>query len=117
MNTAPEMRCHSAGSTAVFTLHVPDQVEPNEYPVEEKRNFPIEICMPPIMTSVPRKRTESLRSPRPGNRSVCRRKFPWISLLDHTCLEFSQKGKKILYHRKAVFNISKQIPVGDYERL
>ena len=31
--------------------------------------------------------------------------------------EFSQKGKKILYHRKAVFNISKQIPVGDYERL
>jgi tetratricopeptide (TPR) repeat protein len=105
-----------SGSTAVFTLHVPDQVEPNEYPVEEKRNFPIDLYTADYDICSQETNGE-LTVPETWKPISLPQKVSLDSPFGSYLFEFSQKGKKILYHRKAVFNISKQIPVGDYERL
>jgi tetratricopeptide (TPR) repeat protein len=105
-----------SGSTAVFTLHVPDQVEPDEYPVEEKRNFPVDLHAADYDVCSQETNGE-LSIPETWRPISLPQKVSVNSPFGSYHFEFDQKGKKIFYHRKAVFNISKQIPAQDYERL
>lgn len=105
-----------SGSTAVFTLHVPDQIEPGEYPVEEKRNFPVDLFQTDFDVGSQETRGELLFPD--GWRPISLpRKVSVKSEFGSYLFEFEQKGHKLLYHRKAVFAISRQIPVSDYGRL
>jgi len=105
-----------SGSTAIFALHVPDQVEPSEYPVEEKRNFPVDLFQTDYDVGHQETRGE-LTFPHEWRPITLPRKVSINSEFGSYLFEFERKGKKLLYHRKAVFTISRQIPVGDYTRL
>jgi len=105
-----------SGSTAVFTLHVPDQVEPDEYPVEEKRNSPVDLHLADY--DVCSEETNGELSIPEGWRPISLPgKVTLNSPFGSYVFEFDQKRGKIRYHRKAIFDFSKQIPVGDYEQL
>ena len=105
-----------SGSTAIFALHVPDQVEPSEYPMEEKRNFPVDLFQTDYDVGHQETRGE-LTFPRGWRPITLPRKVSISSEFGSYLFEFEQKGNRLLYHRKAVFTILRQIPVGDYARL
>ena len=105
-----------SGATAIVTLHVPDAIEPDEYPVEEKRQFPIdlsradydvgfqethgEISFPQSWKPISLPQTVTLNSP-----------------FGSYAIAFSQKRNILIYNRKAVFNFNKQIPAENYAQL
>ncbi len=105
-----------SGSTAIFPLHLPDIIEPNQYPAEEKRMFPIDMCQAWYDISSC-ELTGQLSFPAswrpislPDNVSV---DSPYGSYR----LEFRQKGNAIMYKRTALMNFKTMLPPADYRQL
>ena len=105
-----------SGATAILPLHTPDNIEPDDYPVENKRSFPVdmyradydicsfetkgELTIPKHWKPISLPQTVSLSS-------------PWGTY--H--FEFRQKGATVSYVRTAVFNFNAVVPLDAYERL
>jgi hypothetical protein len=105
-----------SGKTAIFPLKIPDNISPNSFPVEEERNFPVdmhdawynvskqvmegELTYPEEWRLVDTPSTVELESPY-GTYS----------------LKFLQKGNKIIYRRNAVFKFYKLLTVDEYPQL
>ena len=105
-----------SGVTAILPLHTPDNIEPDDYPVENNRQFPVDmyradydICSFATKGELifPKKwRPISL----PQKVSL---KSPWGSY----DFEFRQKGNTINYSRTVAFHFNSVVPLEEYERL
>jgi tetratricopeptide (TPR) repeat protein len=105
-----------SGTTAIFPLHITDNVESNDYPVEEKRAFPIDmsrawydistadlsgkITFPPAWRPISLPENVTIDSPYGSYR-----------------MQFKRNGNVILYHRTAVFTLDRQLPASEHPRL
>jgi tetratricopeptide (TPR) repeat protein len=105
-----------SGTTAILPLHTPDNIEPDDYPVENKRSFPVDmygadydIC---TYETVGELRFPNHWKPISLPRKVSLNS-PWGAYL----FEFRQKGATISYQRTATFNFNAVVPLGDYDRL
>jgi len=105
-----------SGTTAIFPLKISDNVQSDEYPVEQKRNFPIDMNHAWYDIS--------------SCNLTCELSYPstWkpISLPSTTTLsspygtykiEFAQHGANITCRRVAKFTLDKQIPVSEFGQL
>ena len=107
---------HFSGTTAIIALHVADIIEPDDYPVEEKRRFPVDLYRTDFDIGE-HETSGEISFPQgwkpislPNKTSV---QSPFGSYL----FEFGQKGNKLLYRRKAIFNFNKQVPAAAYPQL
>ena len=105
-----------SGATAIFPLHLPDIIEPNQYPAEEKRRLPIDMAQAWFDVSSCELSGE-LTFPAswrpvglPDNVSV---DSPFGSYR----LDFKQSGNSIVYKRKAIMHFDTMLLPSDYGRL
>jgi tetratricopeptide (TPR) repeat protein len=105
-----------SGSTAVLAIHIPDAVEPDEYPTEETRRFPIDLFQADY--DVCRQETNGEMSfPKSWRPISLPQNVTMNTPFGAYALAFSQKGNAIFYDRKATFNLTKQIPAESYGKL
>jgi len=105
-----------SGSTAIVALHIPDALEPDEYPVEEQRHFPIDLYRTDY--DISRQETNGdINFPQGWKPISLPQAVTLTSPFGSYSIRFSQKGNTIAYQRKAVFNFNIQIPPGDYAQL
>jgi tetratricopeptide (TPR) repeat protein len=105
-----------SGATAILPLHTPDNLEPGEFPVENKRHFPVDLCRADYDICAFETKGE-LFFPKqwkpislPQNVSL---HAPWGDYR----FEFSQKGNSIRYVRSATFHFNTLVPLDEYDRL
>ncbi|HUI93233.1 MAG TPA: DUF3857 domain-containing protein [Chitinivibrionales bacterium] len=105
-----------SGSTAIFPLRISDNIQPNEYPVEEKRTFPIDMYWA----------WYDISSCELSGELTYPAAWRPISLPDNVSadspfgsyrLEFKRKGNTLYYKRTAVMNFTTVIPAGGHEQL
>jgi hypothetical protein len=104
-----------SGATAILPLHMPDNIEPDEYPVENKRRRPVEMCRVDYdvcsldingEVSFPKK-WKPISLP-----EAISLKSPWGAY----SLTFERKGNRIVYFRTAVFHFNSLIKTEEYEQ-
>ncbi len=105
-----------SGSTAILPLHTPDNIEPDDYPVEKKRLFPVDMYHADYDICSMETKGE-LIFPKKWRPIILPEKISLNSAWGEYRFEFSQKGNTIRYVRSARFNFNKTVPVDDYERL
>jgi tetratricopeptide (TPR) repeat protein len=105
-----------SGNTAIFPLRISDNIEPNEYPVEEKRTFPIDMYFA----------WYDISSCELSGELTYPATWRPISLPDNVSadspfgsyrLEFKRKGNTLHFKRTAVMNFNAMIPAAEHERL
>ncbi|HEX7511462.1 MAG TPA: hypothetical protein VF335_09195, partial [Chitinivibrionales bacterium] len=105
-----------SGSTAIVPLHIPDAVEPDEYPVEETRQFPIDLYRTDYDVSLQEIKGD-ITFPQGWKPISLPQTVSLTSSLGSYGMSFTLKGNVITFRRKAVFNFNKQIPQSDYTNL
>jgi tetratricopeptide (TPR) repeat protein len=105
-----------SGTTAIFPLSIPDNVESNGYPLEEKRTFPIDMS----------RAWYDISSTDLSGKITYPASWRPISLPENVTvdspygsyrLEFKRSGNIIAYRRTATFRMDRQIPVSEHSRL
>ena len=105
-----------SAATAILPLHTPDKIEPDDYPVENKRFFPVDMYHADY----------DICSLETKGELIFPKKWKPISLPQKVALsspwgsyrfEFHQKGTTISYTRTATFNFNAVVPLESYERL
>jgi hypothetical protein len=105
-----------SGTTAILPLHTPDNIEPDDYPVENKRSFPVDLYRTDYdICSFETK--GDIRFPKHWRPISLPQKVSLSSPWGTYHFEFRQKGATISYLRTAAFNFNAVVPLGDYERL
>jgi tetratricopeptide (TPR) repeat protein len=105
-----------SGVAAILPLHTPDNVEPDDYPVENKRRFPVDMYRADYDICSVETRGE-LIFPKKWRPIILPEKVALNSPWGKYLFEFSRKGNAINYVRSATFNFNSLVQLGDYERL
>ncbi|MBF0431925.1 MAG: DUF3857 domain-containing protein, partial [Fibrobacteria bacterium] len=102
-----------SGNIAIFSVNMLDILEPNSYPVEEDRKYPIDMYRAWYDISLFEQEGELSY---PGNWRPMELPKP-VSLKSEFgsyTLKFKRVGKKITYKRNARFNFNRQIETKDF---
>jgi tetratricopeptide (TPR) repeat protein len=105
-----------SGATAIVPLHVPDNIEPDECPVENKRHFPVEMSRTDYDNSTLEAKGE-LTFPKRWKPISLPQTVSLTSPWGAYSLAFQRKGNSIVYVRKALFHFNALVHVTDYEQL
>jgi Tfp pilus assembly protein PilF len=105
-----------SGRTAIFALHIADNVEADAYPVEEKRTFPIDMSRAWYDISST-ELTGTITYPPPWKPIILPENVSVVSPYGSYRMEFKRNANTIFYHRTATFALDKQLSVSEHARL
>jgi tetratricopeptide (TPR) repeat protein len=105
-----------SGATAILALHTPDNIEPDDYPVENKRRFPVDMYHADYDICSMETKGE-LVFPKKWRPIILPEKISLSSPWGEYHFDFTQKGNTIRYVRTAAFHFNAMVQLADYERL